>query len=216
MIQLCGLAISNYYNKVKFALLEKGVLFEECPVRTGGGEEMRCHSPLAKIPYISTEQGSLCESQAIVDWLEATHPTPALISSDPWRAAKTRELMVFMELHLELVVRQIYPHAFFNSPQPEAVLERVRKEVERGILAFKRLARFAPYVGGEEFTMADIAAYVHLPLVGMATKIAYGSDLLLEHGVDWKSYVKLIEQRPAAAKVSADRRAYIEAQGAKT
>src|SRR6185369_6208312 len=96
MIQLCGLAISNYYNKVKFALLEKGVPFEECPVRTGGGEEMRCHSPLAKIPYISTEQGSLCESQAIVDWLEATHPTPALISSDPWRAAKTRELMVFM------------------------------------------------------------------------------------------------------------------------
>ena len=29
MLKLCGFAASNYYNKVKFALLEKGVAFEE-------------------------------------------------------------------------------------------------------------------------------------------------------------------------------------------
>ena len=29
MITLCGFAASNYYNKVKLALLEKGVAFEE-------------------------------------------------------------------------------------------------------------------------------------------------------------------------------------------
>jgi glutathione S-transferase len=29
MLKLCGFAASNYYNKVKLALLEKGVPFEE-------------------------------------------------------------------------------------------------------------------------------------------------------------------------------------------
>ena len=29
MLKLCGFAASNYHNKVKFALLEKGIPFEE-------------------------------------------------------------------------------------------------------------------------------------------------------------------------------------------
>ena len=29
MLKLCGFSASNYYNKVKLALLEKGVAFEE-------------------------------------------------------------------------------------------------------------------------------------------------------------------------------------------
>src|SRR5689334_15550802 len=34
MITLCGIAISNYYNKVKMALLEKGIPFTEERVKT--------------------------------------------------------------------------------------------------------------------------------------------------------------------------------------
>jgi glutathione S-transferase len=55
--------------------------------------------------------------------------------------------------------------------------------------------------------MADCAAWVSLPLVGMATKAVYGQDLLQEHGVDYKPYLKLIGERPAAQKVAADRKA---------
>ena len=29
MLKLCGFAVSNYYNKVKLSLLEKGIPFEE-------------------------------------------------------------------------------------------------------------------------------------------------------------------------------------------
>ena len=34
MVVLCGSSISNYYNKVKLALLEKGIPFEEERVKT--------------------------------------------------------------------------------------------------------------------------------------------------------------------------------------
>ncbi|WP_295639564.1 glutathione S-transferase [uncultured Methylibium sp.] len=207
MITLCGFALSNYYNKVKLVLLEKGVPFEEKLVKTGGGADVLACSPLGKIPYLETPDGPLAESAVIIDWLELTYPNPPLVPADPWQAAKVRELNTFLELHLELSVRQLYPQAFFNSPLPEKYLERVRPQVEKAIAATKQLSRFAPYVAGEQFTLADCAAYVHLPLAALATRAIYGQDLVAEAGIDWKSYVRLIEQRPSAQRVAADRKA---------
>jgi glutathione S-transferase len=208
MITLCGFSLSNYYNKVKLALLEKGVPFQEEVVRTGrADEEVLSASPLGKIPFIRTPHGPLCESQAILEYLEAAHPTPALLPADPYAAAKVRELMIFINLHLELVARELYAQAFFGGSVSDSTQARVRKQLDKNIPAFKRLAKFAPFVAGDTFTMADCAAYVSLPLVGMSTRLVLGSDLLAEHGVDWKGYGKLVGQRPSALKVDADRKA---------
>ena len=188
MITLCGFSQSNYYNKVKLALLEKGIPFQEEVVTTKSKDEavLAC-SPLGKIPFIRTEQGSLCESQVILDYLEATHPAQPLLPADPFAAAKLRELITFIDLHLELVARELYAEAFFGGTVSESKKDWVRQQLNKNIPAFKRLARFAPYVGGEQFTMADCSAYASLPLIGAATKNVLGEDLLAAHGLDWKT-----------------------------
>ena len=209
MIQLHGFAGSNYYNKVKLALLEKTVPFTEVHQGTRSTDEaVLAASPLAKIPYISTGQGSLCESQAILDWLEAAWPQPPLMPADPFAAAKVRELTTFIDWHLEMTARQLYGSVFFGAaPLSDGNKARIRQELEKNIAAFKRLAKFSPYVAGEQFTQADCSAFNNLPLVGMATKGAYGEDLLLAGGVDYKPYIKLVSERQAAQKVAADRKA---------
>ncbi|MDR3452842.1 MAG: glutathione S-transferase [Rhodoferax sp.] len=208
MITLCGFPVSNYYNNVKLALLEKGVPFTEETVLTKSTDEaVLSASPLAKIPFIRTPQGSLCESEAIVEYLEAAYPNPPLLPAEPFAAAKVRELITFIDLHLELVARELYPQAFFGGTVSESSQARVRKQLEKNIPAFKRLAKFAPYVAGDTFTLADCAAFTSLPLVGLATKAVYGEDLLLAAGVDYKPYMKLIGERPSAQKVLADRKA---------
>ena len=209
MIQLCGFAVSNYYNKVKLALLEKGIPFEEVFVMTGSKDEaVLCDSPLAKVPFIRTPQGALCESEVIMGYLESAFPdSPALLPADPFAAAKVRELSQFIDLHLELVARELYAQAFFGGTVSDDVKASVRKRLSKNIPAFQRLAKFAPYVAGESFTQADCAAWVNLPLVSLATKIVLGEDLLATAGVDWKPYAALIGQRPHAQKVTADRKA---------
>ena len=217
MLVLCGFSISNYYNKVKMVLLEKGIPFTEERVGTGKKDEaiLAC-SPLGKIPFLRTEQGALCESQAIAEYLEAAYPNPPLLPADPWAAAKQRELITFIDLHVELVARELYGKAFFAGDISEANADRVRKLLVKNIAGLKRLAKFAPYVAGNTFSLADCAAWVSLPVVALATRTVYGEDLLASAGVDWKAYAKLVGERPSAQRITADRKADQERAAAKT
>lgn len=209
MLTLHGSPISNYYNKVKLALLEKNVPFAEAHAGTPGASGSAIDgSPLGKIPFLTTGQGSLCESQVLLEYIEAQWPLPALLPADAFEAAKVRELITFIDWHLEIVARQLYWPAFFGGAAlADSKAARIRTQLTHNIAAFQKLARFTPYVAGETFTLADCAAFASLPLVGMASKAVYGEDLLLAAGVDYKPYIKLIGERPSAQKVVADRKA---------
>ena len=202
MLTLCGFSASNYYNKVKLALFEKGVPFQEQLAWVGQTDLTA--SPLGKVPYLLTPEGPLCESAVIADYIEAAYPTPALVPAQAFAAAKVRELITFMELHLELVARNLYPQAFFGGTVSEAAREKVGIQLEKNIAAFAKLASFAPYVAGDSFSMADCAAIVHLPLVSSATKAIYGRDYLAELPV--RDYLARMAERPHVQRINADRK----------
>ena len=205
MFKLCGFALSNYYNKVKLALLEKDVPFEEELVWADRSPALMDKSPLGKIPYCETEHGTLFESQVIMEYIEDAYPQKPLLPADPYERARQRELITFMELHLELVAREIYGQAFFGGTVSDETKERVKKLLTRNAKAFGKLAKFSPYIAGDHFTMADCAALVHLPLVGMASKIVFGEDVLADYPV--REYTKMLGERPTVQKVNVDRKA---------
>lgn len=206
MLTLCGFSASNYYNKVKLALLEKGLPFEE--ELAWVGETDLNASPLGKVPYLRTDEGTLCESTVMLEYLEAKYPQPALLPADPFAAAKARELLRYLELHLELVARNLYPEAFFGGKVSDAAKEKTGQQLEKNIAAFAKLAKFSPFIAGDSFTLADCAAVVHLPLVSGATKIIYGRDYLADLPV--RDYLKKVGERPSVVKVNADRKTNTE------
>ncbi len=205
MITLCGFAASNYYNKVKLALMEKGVAFDEKLVWTDRSAALYEKSPLGKIPYFEIGDQVLVESQTLVEYLEDAYPQKPLLPADPLAAAKVRELTQFIELHLELVARELFPAAFFGGQVSDETKLRVQKTLKRNVAGFAKLAKFAPYIAGEEFTLADCAALYHLPMVGSATKIIYGEDMLADLPV--RDYVKMMGQRETVQKIDVDRKA---------
>jgi len=206
MLTLCGFAASNYYNKVKLALLEKGVPFEE--ELAWVGQTDTAASPLGKVPYLKTDEGTLCESTVMLEYIEAKYPQHPLLPADPFAAAKVRELLRYLELHLELVARNLYAEAFFGGKVSDAAKEKTGEQLEKNIAAFAKLTRFSPFIAGDTFTLADCAALVHLPLVGSATKIIYGRDYLADLPV--RDYLKRMGERPTVQRVGADRKANTE------
>ncbi len=203
MLTLCGFAASNYYNKVKLALLEKQLPFEE--ELAWIGETDMALSPLGKVPYLRLADGrGLCESAAMAEYVESLSPSPALLPADAFEAAKVRELCVFLDLHLELVARALYPQAFFGGQASDSLKERTLAQLDKNVAAFARLARFGPFVAGDRFTLADCCAIVHLPLVSAASKSVCGRDVLA--GLPVREYLARMGERPAVQQVNADRK----------
>ncbi|WP_322993609.1 glutathione S-transferase [Limnohabitans sp.] len=206
MLKLCGFAGSNYHNKVKLALLEKGIPFEEELVWVGETDPEA--SPLGKVPYFKTEDGAMCESAVMLEYIEQKYPQNPLIPADPFAAAKVRELALFLDLHLELVARNLYPEAFFGGKVSDSVKEKVGAQLEKNVAAFAKLAKFAPFVAGDSLTLADCAAVTHLPLISGVTKVIYGKDFLAD--LPARDYLKMMSERPHMQKVNADRKANMD------
>ena len=214
MLKLCGFAVSNYYNKVKLSLLEKGIPFEEELAYPSQKEEFRKDSPMGKVPFLRTDRGVLTESQVLTEYIEDMYPEPALYPKDPFERARIRELIEHIELHVELPARRLYYEVFFGGSVSDETRKEVEQQLEKGVRSLTHLARFAPYIGGKDFTHADCAAFVHLPLVSMTTKKAYGRDFIDEFLPEAKAYLKRIGERPHAQKVNADRKAAQDAYAA--
>ena len=207
-MKLCGFRISNYHNKVRLVLLEKGIEHEEdascTPKQT---EEFLARSPRGKAPFLELDDGRrLSESQVICEYLEDAYPAKPLLPRDPWQRARVRELVAHMELYLELPARRTYGFVFFGRPVDEAVKQAVEQDLAKGALALKALAKFDPFIAGPDLTLADCAAFVHLPLVSLATKLGYGRDVL-EDVPGVVPYLAMLGERPAFARVRADQKA---------
>ena len=207
MIRLCGFRISNYHNKVRIALLEKGIAHEEDEgVKPSQKDDYLAKSPMGKVPYLEVDGRRIRESAVILEYLEDAYPERPLLPKDPLERARVREIVVFLELHLELVVRRLYGGLFFGGSFSDETKQQVEKDVTKGVRALKAVARFEPYIAGSELTIADCAAFTHLPIVSVVTRQAFGRDYL-EDIPPLKAYLKMLGERPAFARVNEDRKA---------
>lgn len=208
MLRLCGFHISNYFNKVRIAMLEKGLAFELDPsCKPSQKEDFLARTPLGKIPFLEVDGQHLVESQVICEYLEEAYPQQPLYPRDPLARARVRELIAIMELHMELVARRLYRSVFFGGAAASDELKQsVEAELGKGVRALRMRARFDPYIAGPELTLADCAASVHLPLISLATRLAYGQDFL-ESMPQVKPYLMLVGERPAFRQVHEDRKA---------
>lgn len=211
MITLYGVAISNYYNKIKFALLEKNIPFAEELLAPAQSEAVLSRSPLGKIPFIKTPDGYLSESQAILEYLEDAFPETPLYPADAYQRGKCREFIQHIELNVELIARRLYGEVLFGGKASQETKDEVLAKVETGLTGLARLMTLSPYALGEQFSVADVVAWPHLQLVAYATQQIYGRDLVAEHIPGVAEYIQLIESRPHAQTVSKDRAAALEA-----
>ena len=211
MLKLCGFAVSNYYNKVKLSLLEKGIAFEEELAYPSQKDELLRESSMGKVPFLRTDRGVLTESQVLTEYIEDMFPEPALYPQDPFERARCRELIEHLEQHIELPARRLYGEAFFGGKASDETKQEVEKLLTRGTKSLTQLARFDPFIGGSAFTHADCAAWAHLPLLSQATKKIYGRDFLEEFLPAAKPYLKMLAGRPHVQKANNDRKAATEA-----
>jgi len=207
MIKLHGFPSSNYYNVPKLALLEKNIPFEAVLSYTGVGPKYKPDyldkSPLGKVPALETDEGFISESRAILEYIERAYPEPSLLPATPYDIAKVQELSQFIELYFELVARRLIPNLLGRTQPDPAVLKDVESGINKAVEALPKLSGFEQFAYGDQFTVADIAAILNLPIVRYVGKAFLGRDPLSEvPGLD--AYSMRMEERPHVQKIRAD------------
>lgn len=154
-------------HKVHIALEELGLAYKVVPVNIGAGEQFRPEflaiTPNHRIPAIVDPQGPggrplrLFESGAILIYL--AEKAGALIPKDPAARYTCLQWLMFQMGGVGPMFGQ-YGH--FHNYAPEKIpyaMERYAKEVQRLHRVLEKRLSEAPYLAGDEYSIADIATF---------------------------------------------------------
>jgi glutathione S-transferase len=210
MLKLYGFSVSNYYNMVKLALLEKGLPFEEVPFYAGTSPEALAISPRGKVPVLRVEQGFINETAVILEYIERSQKGTPLLPSDPFERAQVLALAKEIELYIELPARACYAEAFFGMAVPDAIKDKTKAELLLGFASLGRHGKFAPYVAGDSLSLADLYFLYSVPLACAVGHKLFGLDLLAEMPKA-KALLERLEQNPNVQRIAADKEAAMPA-----
>ncbi len=189
-------------KRVRMFLAEKGVSIPTQNVDLTGleqkSEAFRRINPMGAVPALVLDDGAvLAESIAICRYIEWLHPDPPLFGRDGREQAFVEMWQRRMEFSLFLPIAYVFRHthprlAALERPQLPQFAETQRP---RAIDAMRfldgELAR-RPYAAGEDFTIADITAFVAIELTKLA-RVDIPDDL--PHLARWR---RDIAARPSA------------------
>lgn len=167
-MKVWGRLSSINVQKVVWCLDELGVAYER--IEAGGqyglvnAPEYRAMNPNGLIPTLDDDGFVLWESNAIVRYLAAKHPETGLWPNDPRERADADRWMDWQATAATPAVRD----AFWNLIRTPAD-KRDQSAVELSVERSERIAAILDthlagraYLGGNDFTVADIAVGAHV------------------------------------------------------
>ncbi|HLO85352.1 MAG TPA: glutathione S-transferase family protein [Nostocaceae cyanobacterium] len=194
MLKLYHAPISPNSRRVWITLLEQNVEFELVEKNLDGDQfqpEFLAINPFHHIPVLDDDGFIVIESLAILDYLAAKYPTPALLPTDAKALAKVKmvELVTMNELGPAtnpLVAKMLN---FPNSDNPEKI-ETAKQKTATVLKFFEELLGNNVYFGGDKLTLGDIVAGCTIPLLPMM-------GVGLDEYPRLKAWCDRINQRPA-------------------
>ena len=161
--------LHNYFRssasfRVRIALEIKGLPYDYVPVHLVKGEHKQpayaALAPEMLVPHLEVDGHNLAQSMAIIEYLDETHPEPALLPADPLGRAQVRALAqsIACEIHplnnlrvLKYLVKEL-------GASEEAKNTWYRHWVRSGLEAFERQLAPLPasrFCWGDTPTLAD-------------------------------------------------------------
>ncbi len=181
--------ISPYAMKIRILLREKGIDFEKHEVHThADAAELRKLNPRAEVPALVDGETVLYDSKVIAEYLEETHPEPALVPKAPEDRARCRALELLADTEVDAAVLAWSLFKFFRPEMAEQFPEaqqRAEAAVRAHFAALDRRLEGRSYLLGD-FGRADIAFVPHVGACGFMG-LAPGDDT--PHLAAWNARV---------------------------
>ena len=186
--------ISVNARRVWVALLEKQIPFEPILVNLDGDQfhdDFTAINPLQRVPVIVDDGFRVVESLAILDYLEAKHPTPSLMPSAPEAIAIVRMVETITVVEVQPATIPLTRPLVGLDVEPWK-LEAAQQRIAIALQFLEKLLNGKTYFVNEELTLADVVAGTLIP------------SLHLENYPHLKAWSERLAQRESWQQTVAD------------
>jgi len=167
-----GNTLSPFVRKTMAYIAEKGLQAELKQAGIGSTDpEFRGASPFGKMPGFRDGDFAISDSTAIITYLEAKHPTPALLPTDPESRARTIWYEEFADTILiacmgKMFFNRVVAPRFLGREGDLAAADAAEKEELPPLIDYiERVMPDSGHLVGDRLTLADLA--VASPFVNM-------------------------------------------------
>lgn len=207
-----GSSMSPFVRKVLAFAAEKGIEVEHRQIGIGSDDpQFLAASPFRKIPGFVDGDYNLADSSAIVQYLEALHPEPALIPTDPRERGRTIWFDEFADTLVmasfgKMFFHRIVSPRFMGRPGDEAIAAAGEGEMPPLLDYLERVIPPSGFLVGDRLTLADISVaspFVNLDHLGIAIDAAHHPKLA--------AYLAAMLARPSFSGMIAKERRFLAA-----
>ncbi|NEQ80829.1 MAG: glutathione S-transferase family protein, partial [Moorea sp. SIO2I5] len=152
--------MSNNARRVWIALLEKQIDFEPFEIKLDGDQftpEFIEINPFHHVPVLIDDGFKVIESLAILDYLEAKYPTPALMPTDPQAIATVRMIELVNVNELAPAIVTFMRHNLEIEVEAKK-LEQAQQKLATVMKFYNKKLGDKNYFVEGQFTVADIVA----------------------------------------------------------
>ena len=212
-----GSSLSPFVRKVLVFAAEKGIEVENRQTGLQSADPgFIAASPFRKIPALQDGDYCLADSSAIVQYLEAKYPAPALIPAEP----RARGTVVWFDEFADTIAFAPMGRMFFNrivGPRfmgvrgDEAVAAAAEAELPPILGYLEGVVPDGGFLVGDALTLADIAVaspFVNLAHLGVVVDAGRHPRLT--------RYLGAIHARPSFAALIAREQRFLAAAGPRT
>jgi glutathione S-transferase len=196
-LQIIGAPQSNYVWVVRMSCEEKGVPYDLVPARPHTPETDALH-PLGKIPGMRHGDVELCESKAIVTYIDKTFDGPKLIPEDPRGAAQVEQWVSLVNTAIDPCLVRTYLLSYFfpktaDGKPDRAAIDAVLPTMQKHVTLLDRTVAKTGYLAGNGFTLADINL---MPILYYVQRQPEGADMVRSAG-NLAGYFARHSERPS-------------------
>jgi len=176
-VQILGMPLSNYVWSTRIGCAEKGVDHELVNVRPHSPEINAIH-PLGKMPVMRHGDIQLCESKAILSYIDAAFEGPALAPRDPVNAAKAEQWASLINTATDPAIMRAYvvPIIFAPGGQPDrAKIDAAVPAVEKQMDILDKAVAETGFLVGNSFSIPDMLL---LPILAAASRFPESGEAL--------------------------------------
>lgn len=201
-------------RQVRLTLGEKRVVFEEVVVRywepDAGLDRLNASG---QPPVLVVEGGDarsgkalvLCETAAVIGWIQDSYAAPALLSDDVGERAEARRLCQWFDRKFDYEVNALLLHEkmekrLLGLGSPDmAAMRAGREALRRHFAYFEDLLREREWLAGRRLSLADFSAAAHISVLDYFGEAPWTSFPAM------KTWYSKLKSRPCFRPLLSDR-----------